>query len=228
MKPKRILLIRHGESEGNVNKEIYAAKPDYQLNLTDKGIIQAQEAGVKLKEIIGDERVQFYVSPLWRTRETFQNIIKTIPRERFDYIEDPRLREQEWGHMRTIEESNRINDERDSYGTFYYRVPNGESGADVYDRASTFFETLHRDFNKIDFPDNCVLVTHGMAIRLFLMKWFHLTVEQFEVIRNPKNCEIFILEKNLKNKYSLITPYTEYDYSNLPDYKARNHRPLVI
>ena len=60
------------------------------------------------------------------------------------------------------------------------------------------------------------------------MKWFHLTVEQFENIKNPKNCEIFVLEKNLKNKYSLITPLAEYDYTNLPDYKARNHRPIVI
>ena len=38
MKPQRIILIRHGESEGNINKEIYTQKPDYALYLTNKGI----------------------------------------------------------------------------------------------------------------------------------------------------------------------------------------------
>ncbi len=29
MKPKRIILIRHGESEGNTDRNIYSQKPDY-------------------------------------------------------------------------------------------------------------------------------------------------------------------------------------------------------
>ena len=74
MKPNRIILIRHGESQGNENREIYATIPDYALELTEKGIEQAAEAGRKLKEIIGDESVFFYISPLWRTRMTFEEI----------------------------------------------------------------------------------------------------------------------------------------------------------
>jgi hypothetical protein len=31
MKPKRILLARHGESVGNVDKTVYATVPDYEL-----------------------------------------------------------------------------------------------------------------------------------------------------------------------------------------------------
>ena len=44
MKPKRIILIRHGESEGNLDKGVYAQKPDYSLLLTELGHRQAQEA----------------------------------------------------------------------------------------------------------------------------------------------------------------------------------------
>ena len=59
MKPKRILLIRHGESEGNVNKGMYGQKPDYALLLSDKGKQQARDAGVRLRKIVGDETMRY-------------------------------------------------------------------------------------------------------------------------------------------------------------------------
>ncbi len=54
-----------------------------------------------------------------------------------------------------------------------------------------------------------MITTHGTAIRLFLMRWFHWTVEQFEATRNPHNCEIFELELQENNKYKLLTPLRE-------------------
>ena len=78
-----------------------------------------------------------------------------------------RLREHEWGHLRTVEECIEIEKLRDDYGTFYFRIPDGESAADVYDRVSDFFNTLYRDFEKKDYPDNAIMITHGMGIRLF-------------------------------------------------------------
>jgi len=43
----RILLIRHAESEGNVDKSIWCTTPDYLIPLSEKGIKQAQQAGKK-------------------------------------------------------------------------------------------------------------------------------------------------------------------------------------
>ncbi|MBK8448711.1 MAG: histidine phosphatase family protein [Saprospiraceae bacterium] len=76
MKPKRIILIRHGESEGNMDKNIYGGKPDYALQLTENGIDEADKAGKKLMELIGDETAFFYISPMWRTRMTFEEIAR--------------------------------------------------------------------------------------------------------------------------------------------------------
>ena len=70
MKPYRIFLVRHGESEGNVSKTLYTHKPDYALNLTSKGIEQAKAAGKEIKAIIGNESVGIYYSPFFRTRQT--------------------------------------------------------------------------------------------------------------------------------------------------------------
>src|SRR6478609_5739123 len=167
MKPKRIILIRHGESEGNIDKTIYNQKPDYALLLTEKGKQQAAAAGIALKELVKDEKLCFYVSPLFRTRQTYQQIIKAFPKDNYYYREEPRLREQEWGHLRSLEECNEVEKLRDAYGTFYFRIPDGESAADVYDRVSDFFNTLFRDFTKEHFPQNAVMITHGITIRLF-------------------------------------------------------------
>ena len=42
--------------------------------------------------------------------------------------------------------------------------------------------------------DTIVIVTHGLTARLFLMRWFHLTVDQFHSLYNMGNCETYHLE----------------------------------
>jgi broad specificity phosphatase PhoE len=206
MKPKRIILIRHGESEGNIDRSTYAIKPDYKLLLTETGKQQAFEAGEKLKQITGEERLAFYVSPMWRTRMTFEYLAQHYKTSIFTWKEDPRLREQEWGHFRDLKANVEIDDERNKFGTFYYRIKDGESCADVYDRVSDFMHSMYRDFEKESFPPNVVLVTHGMTLRMFLMRWFQWTVEEFETLRNPKNGDIVVMEVDEETKkYKLIT-----------------------
>ncbi len=203
MKPKRILLVRHGKSDGNADRQRYEIVPDYALNLTSEGVEQARQAGQEIRRLIGVETVYAYVSPYYRTRQTFQYIQESLAANGVRIIEDPRLREQDWGHLRSQDENEAISRKRDSFSTFYYRIPDGESGADVYDRLSTFLETLYRDFRKPGFPRNVLIVTHGTALRLFLMRWFHWTVEEFENLRNPRNGQVVVMELRENGRYSL-------------------------
>ena len=215
MKPKRIILIRHGESEANVNPHLFASIPDYAIELTEKGREQAVNAGKRLKELVNDEKLYFYVSPFWRTRSTFECIAQAFPREQFDYNEEPRLREQEWGYLRCNEDFDKVCRERREYGIFYYRFPGGEAASDVYDRINDLLGSLHRDFTESDFPENCVLITHSLAIRLFIMRWFHHTVEEFECMCSPKNCDLVILEKDADGYYQLVTPIETAESINM-------------
>lgn len=225
MKPDKIIIVRHGESQGNVDKKIYQKVPDYALDLTEKGRNQAFEAGQKISKLINGPAA-FYVSPYWRTRRTAQYIAKSV--QPFgDFYEDPRLREQEWsGQLRDYENFNydEVERERDNYGRFYFRIDGGESCADVYDRVSDFLNTLHRDFEKENFPKNVVIPTHGLAMRVLLMRWFHYSVEKFELLANPKNCEFWVLQKNESDHYDLIgeprvyenhTHAYQYDWSKI-------------
>ncbi|MGE4579260.1 MAG: histidine phosphatase family protein [Desulfuromonadales bacterium] len=215
MRPKRIILVRHGESRGNADQSLYETIPDYALCLTETGKKQARAAGEEIVKIIGSGTVRAYVSPWHRTRQTFAEIADVLGERLVKATEDPRLREQDWGHLQTPEALEAIRDQRHNYGTFYYRIPDGESAADVYDRVSTFLETLHRDFAHPDFPENILIVTHGVTLRTFLMRWFHWPVEFYENVYNPKNAEVVYAEQLNQGEYAghyqLQSPLRLYD-----------------
>ena len=48
--PDRIFLVRHAESEGNVDNLAYTTIPDSQVPLTERGVTQAQNAGLKASD----------------------------------------------------------------------------------------------------------------------------------------------------------------------------------
>lgn len=210
MKPDRIFIVRHGQSQGNVDRAVYQTVPDYALQLTELGQQQATEAGRRIHSVIGfpHQSIQFYVSPFWRTRQTYLGIKNYLNPCCYKFYEDPRLREQEWNQKLGTREGYRETEEveRDNYGHFYYRFNGGESCADVFDRVSDFMGTMFRDFQKKDFPRNVIIVTHGMTMRLMLMRWYHISVEEFESWGNPANGEYYLLERREDEKYELMTP----------------------
>jgi broad specificity phosphatase PhoE len=43
---------------------------------------------------------------------------------------------------------------------------------------------------------NYVLVTHGVSIRVLLSRYFRYTIDQFNILANPSNCEMVVLGHN--------------------------------
>jgi len=258
---QRIILIRHGESLGNVDERAYVTTADWRIPLTTRGREQARTAGRKVASNLaccsGDQQQQqqnddddemitttrmtttttttttgkvfFYVSPYLRTRQTLREILREVDHECIVGIrEDPRIAEQQFGNFQS---HNLIQDnkaQRSDFGRFFYRFPDGgESGFDVYNRVSGFIGTMQRDsydvLNGWSQTNNdgssssssggassslsscskeeedeegmtiCV-ITHGLAMRLFLMRWFQYTVHEFERSYNPTNGRVVVLE----------------------------------
>lgn len=177
---------------------------------------KAEEAGVKLRSLLRpDDTLHFFTSPYRRTRETTEGILNALtssspepspyPRHTIKVYEEPRLREQDFGNFQpSSTEMSRMWQERADYGHFFYRIPDGESAADAYDRVSGFNESLWRSFGENDFASVCVLVTHGLMTRVFLMKWYHFSVEYFEDLRNMNHCEFVVMKLNPKNQKYIL------------------------
>ena len=193
MKPKQIVIIRHGQSQANIDKGMYEHTPDHLVNLTELGKEQCIKTGVKLNELLANKNVTVWSSPYNRARQTTELITSEL-KSNIKYKEDPRLREQDWGNFYTEDEARLKYEDRKRHSYFFYRIENGESGADVYDRISMFLETLYRDFSQDNWTDSLVISTHGITALVFLMRYFHWSYEQYEEAEKFFNCGFVVLE----------------------------------
>lgn len=219
MLPRRIVLVRHGQSQGNVNEAAYVDEADWRIALTPEGRKQAAEAGARLHEVLGGLPTMWYVSPYRRTQQTLAVMMggsSGNPSKTLGYTlgvrEEPRIAEQQFGNFQNVEAVIAAKEERSRFGRFWYRFPNGESGLDVFNRTTSFIATLFRDMSSIqvlmqpgtrgDGEFNIVIVTHGLTLRLFLMRWLRWSVAQFERSKNPPNGSIIIMERRQDRKGS--------------------------
>jgi broad specificity phosphatase PhoE len=187
-----IKLVRHGESEANINKVLAHEIGDHAVQLSERGEEQARQAGA----LIGPEflrRALLYVSPYKRTRQTLEGILRgsgigEAELQAMRSYEDPRLREVEHGYT-SVKEQHEL---RRLHGWFYYRFSGGESPADCFDRTSSFLESMMRQVERKN-AGQVLIVTHGLTIRCFVMRFLHLTVETFDSLAAVENCHIVTL-----------------------------------
>lgn len=184
-----IVLVRHGESRANTGEANPQRVGDPTVELTERGQEQARQVGAALgAELVRSALV--YVSPYRRTRQTLEGILQGAGVEpaAVRVFEDPRLREVEHGYGDVEGQQ----DLREVHGWFYYRFEGGESPADCYDRTSSFLESLMRQGERKG-VERALVVTHGLTIRCFAMRFLHLSVEQFEQLANPRNCDVITI-----------------------------------
>jgi len=127
-KPALIVLVRHGESEANVDPAKYCSVGDVHVRLTPKGREQAIAAAETLAKLVGDRSVFSYVSPYKRTKETAGLLLDRLPKGQVVAVrEDPRLREREFAG--SFQRSDAAIDRRCVYSlatsafSFFYLLP---------------------------------------------------------------------------------------------------------
>ena len=213
--PLRIWLVRHGESEGNVDLDVHRTHADHAIPLSERGRDQAREAGEHLREhlestIDPGAHVRLWSSPYRRTRETSQGLMRSLDDIVTDTREDIRLCEQQFGlfdgipkeelpELYPVEHEHYMKQEQFE-GRFWARMPLGESRFDVANRIHAFLGTLARDRDKHGIA-NSIVVCHGVTLRAFVMQRLHHSPEWFEKEPNPKNCAIRFLQDHSDDGY---------------------------
>ena len=190
-----IKLVRHGESRANVREVSSQDVGDHRIRLTERGCAQARSAGEAISREFLD-RALVYCSPYQRTRETLDALLSahTLERKDLRYLyEDPRLREVEHGYTNVEAQHGR----RETHGWFYYRFEGGESPADCYDRVSSFMDSMFRQLERKQSEGvrNVMVVTHGLTVRCFVMRYLHLTPEDFDRMANPVNAAVVTIRR---------------------------------
>lgn len=206
----KLFLVRHGESLGNVDKTIHAELSDHAIPLSEKGVIQAEQAGQFLrkyfeKEFAGRELppLRIWTSPYKRTRQTAQAIEHALNGFPVSVREHINLCEQQFGLFDGIpddelpilfqKEHAHYSKCEDHEGKFWARMPLGESRFDVAVRIRQVFGTFRHDAKRHGI-ENVIIICHGVSLRAFVMQWLHLTPEWFDAEPNPGNSWIRLIE----------------------------------
>lgn len=232
--PRNLILIRHGESEGNVantrsrqgdnsafTDEFYNRHSSL-WRLSDKGIEQAKKTGEWLKkEREGKEPLfRCYTSEYVRAMETAAHL--DIPDAK--WFSEFYLRERNWGDMdrMTEEDRNRLYEnsvKEKKIEQLYWTPPNGESLADVGLRVDRIFQTLHRECDGKD----VVIVCHGEIMMMIRARLERLTQEKFGEILNSKdekdkvhNCQVIQYTRENPEDSSDLRPYVGWMKSTWP------------
>jgi len=195
----KLYLIRHGESEGNVDHRAYDGVPDSNIPLTEIGKGQSTQCGLGLNEQISPwGATDVFVTPYLRGRQTWEGIHEGLSGKVLDnienIIEDPRIREHEYRGKLGGFEFSQIREMRDQ-GRFFYRFEGGESMADCYDRTSSFLMDRIEGSGRV-YDRKGVIVSHGTAIRTLMMRLLDWTVDDYLRYHTPKNCSIIELTCN--------------------------------
>jgi broad specificity phosphatase PhoE len=177
--PKRLWLVRHGQSQGNVARDaaheaghsvIDLDMRDVDVPLSDLGHQQAEAAGRWFAALPEDERPEVLLSsPYVRARQTAEAICKAggLAGGAKPTVLDERLREREFGVFDGLttkgirEQFPKEAAHRAKMGKFYHRAPGGESWADVILRLRSALNTIN-----LQYADKRVLIVCHQVVVL--------------------------------------------------------------
>ncbi len=221
--------VRHGETEGNVNRALYKTKADHAMRLTAEGIKQAKEAGLFLANRLFKEyqkdpqnfgRIRVWHTPYYRGRETAYYILEALA-EKFapvveniedilDYREELFMFEQKAGLYDGVEDGGfdlvdpaaaaDYEKHTQFHGRTYARTPLGESRMEVAERMKPHFGTILRDRDTKKVR-HVIDVSHGLTVRAEVMAWMRYPPEWLDAEKNPGNCWIRYIHGSSKIGY---------------------------
>lgn len=201
---RRILLVRHGQSQGNVDESKYKNPGDPLVELTAEGWQQAYDAGKFLRWYYAQNPARAAHAPaVWsstymRTRQTTQAVLQGLGWEGRPVREDLRLMEQSYGaaawtpaHDHATAQHG-LSQEVFRTNRFLTPLPHGESLMDQFMRIDSFLGTLHRREQQSG-EDDALIISHGATMKNLLMRWFHLPDYQWKQLETPHNCDVIKL-----------------------------------
>ncbi len=176
-----IYLVRHGESEANIQKR-YSGITD--VDLSQNGKLQAKIAG---RNLCTEKVSHIYTSPLKRAQDTAKIISNEINFSK-KIITEPCLIEVNFGIFENLTWDeiclhHKTETENWILKRHKYKFPEGEDYNDIIKRTSVFMDKV---------PDNSLIVTHFGVIQAILL-YFGIADDLSLWNLIISNCDILVL-----------------------------------
>ncbi|MFA4820163.1 MAG: histidine phosphatase family protein [Candidatus Aenigmatarchaeota archaeon] len=195
----RLILVRHGETVGNVKS---IAQGHVQGSLTKKGVKQAKLLAEELKKYKIDV---IYSSDLQRATNTAKIVSKYHKNVKINHTKI--LRERSMGifenkHMKFV----LAHRENSKLPRHLWRPPKGESYEDIQKRVIKFLEKIKKKHAN----DTVLFVAHGMVNRIIIRTLMKKSLRNAHKTEQENTC-INILESTKNGKFKIkIINYTDH------------------
>jgi NAD+ kinase len=206
--PLDLVLVRHGESEGNYayglsykgdNRYFEPGSPfqgrhGSKWRLTDRGREQAEAAGAWLRAHVATSFDRYYAAEYLRAMETAAHLGFAEARWHCEFY----LRERDWGKFDCMSYEQRKREYADDLrrrelDRFFWTPPGGESLATMCLRIDRILNTLHRECGE----KRVLIVCHGEVMWGFRVRVERLSQHRYQELDFSKdpfdkihNCQV--------------------------------------
>ena len=198
-RPVRLLLMRHGQTHGNVAGALDTGMPG--LDLTDLGRAQARAAARALEVREGHRLEQLYVSKLVRTHQTAAPLADT---RTIDPVELPGVHEITAGAYEMATDHDSVVGYLTTVkswveGRLDVRMPGGETGVEFLERYDADVATVTTSG-----ADTVCLVSHGAAIRTWVAARVADAADRPEALQPLNNTGVITVEGHPSSGWRLV------------------------
>ena len=203
--PQEIWLVRHGQSAGNVARELAEAAAGHRIDIADRDVdVPLSELGERQAQALGSwfaalppEQQPTVVlhSPYVRAFETANIMMQRLDRDKLVVESDERLREKEFGILDRLTTHGiahhypELYEQRQHVGKFYFRPPGGESWCDVILRLRSVIDTLNREYCR----ERVLIVAHQVTVNCFRYLFERMSekaILDFDRAGDVPNCSV--------------------------------------
>ncbi|MCC2956479.1 histidine phosphatase family protein [Massilia sp. IC2-477] len=203
--PQEVWLVRHGQSAGNVARDLAEAAAGHRIDIADRDVdVPLSELGERQSQALGSwfaalppeqQPSVVLVSPYVRALQTADILMQRLDRSRLVVESDERLREKEFGILDRLttygiaHHHPELYEQRQHVGKFYFRPPGGESWCDVILRLRSVIDTLNREYCR----ERVLIVAHQVTVNCFRYLFERLdekTILDFDRAGDVPNCSV--------------------------------------
>ncbi len=209
---KQVFLVRHAQSEEDIDPAIHGRIPDQRISITSIGKKQVLDlVRILTPKISRYKKVKIITSFSNRAGQTMSLFCSMFPLIDFDVLFEPCIRNLNWGNVDECS-LKEVEQERYRVGVLYFQFPCGDSTPAFVRNIACFTKKLQKERKSENHSECVIIFTHGFALRVIAKMFLQISDEDFRLLANPPNCYVSTINITKTGKVILKEPLPRINF----------------